>query len=74
MAGSRRKKPGNDLVYDWRDPSMPVVRSYKMRDGTLRTEVDPDYEHRYREHMMTAAEQPGYKNDPTYNLNRRKKK
>lgn len=72
MPIKRQSKPPESQAFDWRDPSMPVVRSYKMRDGTLRTEVDPDYESRYREHMMTAAEQPGYKNDPTYNLRKKR--
>lgn len=57
---------------DWRDPSMPVIRSYKMADGTIRTEVPPDYERRYREHMMSAAKQPGFRDDPTYNMRRKK--
>ena len=57
---------------DWRDPEMPVIRGYKMADGSVREEVDPDYEHRYRDHLMSAAEQPSYRNDPTYNLRRKK--
>lgn len=56
---------------DWRDPDMPVVRSYKMWDGSKKTIVDPDYERRYREHMMIAAEQPRYQSDPTYNPRKR---
>lgn len=57
---------------DWRDPNMPVIRAYRFGDGTVKTEVDPNYERRYREHMMTAAEQPKKDSDPTYNLRRRK--
>jgi hypothetical protein len=60
------------LRLDWRDPDMPVIRNYKMNDGSVRVEVDPDYEHRYREHMISAALQPSWKQDPTYNLRRRK--
>ena len=57
---------------DWRDPDMPVIRSYRMPNGELRQEVDEDYERRYREHLMAMAEQPSYRNDPTYNLRRKK--
>lgn len=57
---------------DWRNKDMPVIRNYKMADGTKKTIVPPDYERRYREHMMSAADQPSYKNDPTYNLRRKK--
>lgn len=65
----KRSKPP---ILDWRDPSMPVIRSYKMADGSTRTEVDPDYERRYHEHLMSAAVQPSYKNDSTYNLKRKR--
>lgn len=58
---------------DWRDPNMPVIRPYRMRDGTVKTLVDPDYEHRYRAHMMSAAEQPDWRNDPTYNLRKKER-
>lgn len=58
---------------DWRDPNMPVIRNYRMADGSRKVEVDPDYEHRYRAHMMSAAEQPYYRDDPTYNLNRKER-
>lgn len=57
---------------DWLDPQMPVIRDYKFANGQRKTEVDPDYERRYREHMMTAAEQPKKSEDPTYNLRRKK--
>lgn len=57
---------------DWRNPSMPVIRDYKMIDGSRKTEVDPDYERRYREHLLRNAEQPAWRDDPTYNMKRRK--
>lgn len=63
----------NEPKLDWRNPSMPVIRTYKMADGTTRTEVDPDYERRYREHMMNSAEQPKFRDDPTYEMRRTKK-
>ncbi len=63
-----------DTRPDWRDPDMPVLRKYRMGNGSTKTEVDPDYEHRYREHLMQVSEHPNYRDDPTYNLNRRKPK
>lgn len=57
---------------DWRDPDMPVIRNYRMADGSTKDLVPPDYERRYRKHLMTAAVQPKWKDDPTYNLKRRK--
>lgn len=56
---------------DWRDPLMPVVRNYRFANGKAMTEVDPDYEHRYREHMMKEALQPSFRNDPTYERRRK---
>lgn len=67
----RRKMKNN--VLDWRNPDMPVIRSYKMADGSTKDLVPPAYERRYREHLMTAAVQPSYKNDPTYDMKRSKK-
>lgn len=57
---------------DWRDPSMPVIRRYTMPDGTIRDLIDPDYERRYREHLMSTAAQPTYDKDPTYNMRKSK--
>lgn len=58
--------------HDWRNPAMPVLRSYLMPSGERRLIVDPDYERRYREHMLTTTAQPNWRNDPTYNLRRKR--
>lgn len=58
----------------WRDPNMPVIRNYLMPDGSRKIEVNPEYERRYREHMMNAAAQPNWRDDPTYNLRKKRKK
>lgn len=58
-------------MIDWRDPSMPVLRDYRMADGSKKIEVDPDYERRYREHLLSTAEQPNWRNDPTYNMRKK---
>lgn len=62
-----------DLRLSWRDPNMPVLRDYIMGDGSRKHIVDPDYERRYREHLMQLPdERPRYKLDPTYNLRKPK--
>jgi hypothetical protein len=72
MMTMRRRKLPPDTRPDWRDPDMPVIRRYRMGNGTTRTEVDPDYERRYREMLMETAVQPHYTDDPTYNLRKPK--
>lgn len=54
------------------DPNMPVLRRYKMQDGSIKTEVDPNYEQRYREMLIQTAPHPDWRTDPTYNLRRKK--
>lgn len=70
---ARRRTIEPDHRFDWRDPNMPVLREYRMPNGDLQTHVEPEYEHRYREHMMTAGSVPHYTNDPTYNLRKLRK-
>ncbi len=57
-----------DYTQDWRNPFMPVYRDYRMGNGEAKTEIDPDYERRYREHLMASSAHPGWREDPTYNL------
>lgn len=57
---------------DWRDPDMPVQRDYRMGNGERKTEVDPAYESRYRAHLLSTSVQPGWREDPTYELKRKK--
>lgn len=66
------RKPRPDLRLSWRDPQMPVLRDYKMGDGSVKHIVDPDYEHRYREFMMHSSNAIDWRNDPTYNLKRKR--
>lgn len=67
----KRRKPWA-APFDWRDPNMPVLRNYKMNNGERKIEVDADYERRYREHLMSAAVQPKFRDDPTYDMKRKK--
>ncbi len=67
----RNREP--DLRLNHRDPAMPVIRPYVMADGTKREIVDPEYESRYRAHLIDHAPYPDWKSDPTYNMNRKAK-
>jgi len=57
---------------DWRDPSMPVNREYSMPNGQRVSTVDPEWESRYRQHRIDVADDPKWRDDPTYNLRRAK--
>lgn len=73
---NRRRERYEDRRLDWRDPQMPVIREYTMRNGERKIIVDADYEHRYREHLMEVerveCRYPDWRSDPTYNLRRKK--
>lgn len=72
----KRKRPRTDIP-NWRDPNMLVLRDYVMGDGSRKHIVDPDYEHRYREHLMSLPPEEGrplHKNDPTYDLKKQRKR
>lgn len=68
------KRPRPDNRPSWRDPNMPVMRDYRMGDGTIRNVVDPDYERRYREMLMQTTAHESWRNDPTYDLKKQRKK
>lgn len=68
------KKPKPDLRLKWNDPSMPVLRDYRMADGTIRTIIDPEYERGYREFLMETTKHPTYQTDPTYEMRKDKRK
>lgn len=42
-----------------------------MANGKVMTEVGADYERRYREHLIQFADNPNWRNDPTYNLRKK---
>lgn len=66
----RTLKP--DRRPSWMDPDLPVIREYRMANGTVKTEVDSNYEQRYRAHMMQASEQPDWRSDSTYNARKKR--
>lgn len=68
---ARRLLPDHHL--SWHDPLMPVLRDYRMANGEVRNVVDPDYERRYREMLVQTSVEPSWKNDPTYNMKRKRK-
>jgi hypothetical protein len=65
------KRPRPDTRLSWRDPQMPVIRDYRFRDGRVMTNVDPEYERRYREMLVSASNNPKWDKDPTYNMRKR---
>jgi hypothetical protein len=71
LIAARRQGLSRDDRFNWRDEAMPVIRNYKFINGQCKTEIDPDYERRYREHMMSNADYPNWRSDPTYNLRRK---
>jgi hypothetical protein len=66
------KRQPPDLRPSWRDPAMPVMRDYKMSDGSTKTIVDPEYERQWREICMTMNKAPDWRNDPTYDMKRKR--
>lgn len=56
----------------WDDPTLPCIRAYRFADGQTKTEIDPAYERRYRQHQMETSDHPSWKDDPTYELRRKK--
>lgn len=51
---------------------MPVLRDYRMADGSRKTLVDPEYERGYREFLVETTPHPDWRKDPTYQMNKRK--
>lgn len=66
------KRPRPDTRLDWRDPNMLLRRDYLMADGKRIDFIPPDYEQRYRTHLLTSTYQPTWRDDPTYNMRRKK--
>jgi hypothetical protein len=67
----RRPHRHRDSRPSWDTPFLHCVRDYRMGDGTRRTEIDPDYERRYREHLLQTTQAPSWHHDPTYSLRRK---
>lgn len=70
---ARRRRTSIDLRPKASDQNLPCIRDYRMGDGSHRTEVDPDYERRYREMLMQTSAHPIWKNDPTYDMKKGRK-
>lgn len=67
----KRRRLPPDTRLDWRDPNMPVLRNYLMANGETKTQIDADYEHRYRAHSVATSNYPSWRDDPTYNSKRK---
>ena len=68
------RRPPIDTRPSWRDPNLPCIRDYRMGNGEIRTEIDPNYEHRYREYLLESTNHISWRNDPTYDLKKGKRK
>lgn len=68
----RKRKLPPDTRPDWRDPNMPLTRNYLMGDGSRKTNVDPEYERRFREMLVATSTEPSWRQDPTYNMRRKR--
>ena len=68
----KRQRP--DLRPKWHTPNLPCIRDYRFGNGERRTEIDPDYERRYWEMLMETSTHPSWKNDPTYNMKKDRRK
>lgn len=72
--GSRfMKRLPTDLRPRSTSPNLPCIRDYRMGDGSRKIEVDPNYEHRYREMLMQTSAHPGWRQDPTYDMKKDRK-
>lgn len=67
---AKRLPPDHRL--SWHDPAMPVLRDYKMGNGEVRNVIDPEYERRYREMLVQTSVEPSWKNDPTYDMRKKR--
>lgn len=59
------RKPKPDTRLDWRDPDMPVI-------GRSGKEYPPETMQRIRQQELMTKAEPKWKEDPTYNLRRKK--
>ncbi len=68
----RNRRKHRDSRPSWDHPFLPCIRNYTMADGQRKTEVDPDYESRYRQHRMDTDTTPSWRFDPTYDMRKPK--
>lgn len=62
-----------DTRLDWRDPSMLVYREYTMGNGKVLYWVEPEFEQRYRAMKMSTEQPvPDWRDDPTYNMRKKR--
>lgn len=70
----RRRKLPPDTRPDWRDPAMPLCRNYTFANGRKVTEVPPEFEQEWRQICMQRNSMPEWRDDPTYNLRKDRRK
>lgn len=66
----RRRQREPDKRLDWRDPNMPVLRAM----DTGMEALSPEDESAYSQDVMARSIEPTWRNDPTYNLAKRRRR
>lgn len=66
----RRRQREPDKRLDWRDPLMPVLRAM----DTGMEALSPEDESAYSQMVMRESLEPGWRNDPTYDLAKRRRR
>ncbi len=61
-----RRKPLPDTRLDWRDPNMPVI-------GKSGRPIDHKKMELKAQRAMVSADEPTWRNDPTYNMRKKPK-
>lgn len=71
----RRKCQPHDNRPDWRDPNMPVLMMAEVDGKVMLYPIKPDHVTQYYAAKMNNpySSEPEYKNDPTYDLKKKKK-
>jgi len=61
--------------FNWRDPEMPVVRNGIDRFSNKKVQLvlSPQEQQDLSTEFMRTSDVPDWRNDPTYNMRRRKK-
>jgi hypothetical protein len=67
---NRRRTSKPDKRLDWRDPDMPVLRAM----DTGMEALSPEEESAYSADVMVRSIEPTWRNDPTYNLAKRRRR
>jgi hypothetical protein len=59
--------------FDWRDPDMPVIRHATNFERQVQVVLSSWENQQVANQCMAEGESPSWRNDPTYNMRRRKR-